>query len=238
MLLEGSPILLHTVRKFAARRSGQRNRGGGARRGCGVGRRDAGSRRFRGRACGWWRAATAGSNRSRTRCARLDPDTDLVAVHDAVRPFIDLETIHKVSATKPPKPAPPSWACRARGHGEAGEPRHQPRAGARPTAAAREDWCWRRRPQVFRYELLIRRAFNRPRNDGFIGTDESSLVERLDVEVSVVLGSDRNIKITKPGDMDLARLLLPGTGRRRNPVLSEIRTGLGWDVHRWRRAGR
>jgi 2-C-methyl-D-erythritol 4-phosphate cytidylyltransferase len=33
-------------------------------------------------------------------------------------------------------------------------------------------------------------------------------VERLDVEVSVVLGSDRNIKITKPADMDLARLFL------------------------------
>ena len=43
---------------------------------------------------------------------------------------------------------------------------------------------------------------------GFVGTDEASLVERLDVEVSVVLGSDRNIKITKPGDMDLARLFL------------------------------
>jgi 2-C-methyl-D-erythritol 4-phosphate cytidylyltransferase len=43
--------------------------------------------------------------------------------------------------------------------------------------------------------------------DNFIGTDESSLVERLDdVEISVVLGSDRNIKITRPGDMDLARL--------------------------------
>ena len=40
-----------------------------------------------------------------------------------------------------------------------------------------------------------------------MGTDESSLVERLEeVEVSVVLGSDRNIKITKPGDMELARL--------------------------------
>jgi len=55
---------------------------------------------------------------------------------------------------------------------------------------------------------LLVRAFQAARNDGFIGTDEASLVERLDVEVSVVLGSDRNIKITRPGDMDLARLLL------------------------------
>jgi len=60
-------------------------------------------------------------------------------------------------------------------------------------------------PQVFRYSLL-REAFDRARSDGFVGTDESSLVERLEqVEISVVAGSDRNIKITKPSDMDLAR---------------------------------
>src|SRR5207302_6909704 len=63
-------------------------------------------------------------------------------------------------------------------------------------------------PQVFRFDLH-RRAFEKAREDGFVGTDESSLVERLDqVEVSVVSGSDRNIKITKPSDMDLARLFL------------------------------
>ena len=61
-------------------------------------------------------------------------------------------------------------------------------------------------PQVFRYDLLVR-AFRSARDDGFVGTDEASLVERLDVDVNVGLGNDRNIKITKPGDMDLARLL-------------------------------
>jgi 2-C-methyl-D-erythritol 4-phosphate cytidylyltransferase len=43
---------------------------------------------------------------------------------------------------------------------------------------------------------------------GVAGTDESSLVERLDIEVGVAPGSDRNIKITKPGDMELAHLFL------------------------------
>jgi len=63
-------------------------------------------------------------------------------------------------------------------------------------------------PQVFRYDLL-RKAFEAARRDGFTGTDEASLVERLEqVEVTVVPGTDRNIKITKPGDMDLARLFL------------------------------
>jgi 2-C-methyl-D-erythritol 4-phosphate cytidylyltransferase len=41
------------------------------------------------------------------------------------------------------------------------------------------------------------------------------LVERLDVDVTVVLGSDRNIKITKPSDMDLARLFFLQEQRER-----------------------
>src|SRR6266850_1947413 len=63
-------------------------------------------------------------------------------------------------------------------------------------------------PQVFRFDLL-KQAFAKAREDGFAGTDESSLVERLDqVEVSVIPGSDRNIKITRQSDMDLAKLFL------------------------------
>jgi 2-C-methyl-D-erythritol 4-phosphate cytidylyltransferase len=63
-------------------------------------------------------------------------------------------------------------------------------------------------PQVFSASLL-RRAYTKANEDDFVGTDESSLVERLDeVEVTVVPGSDRNIKITKPSDMELARLYL------------------------------
>ena len=71
----------------------------------------------------------------------------------------------------------------------------------------REKLVMAQTPQVFRHELL-KRAFEAARADGFTATDESSMVERLDVEVSVVPGSDRNIKITKPTDMELAHLFL------------------------------
>jgi 2-C-methyl-D-erythritol 4-phosphate cytidylyltransferase len=75
------------------------------------------------------------------------------------------------------------------------------------TTIPREKLVLVQTPQVFRYELL-KQAFASAAADGFVGTDESTLVERLEnIEVSVVLGSDRNIKITKPSDMDLARLL-------------------------------
>jgi 2-C-methyl-D-erythritol 4-phosphate cytidylyltransferase len=128
-------------------------------------------------------------------------ETDLVAVHDAVRPFIEREIIEKVIA-------------------EAGETgaaivgivpvdtvKQVHRNKVRSTLP-RERLILTQTPQVFRLGLL-RKAFEKAREDLFIGSDESSLVERLEqVEVSVVLGTDRNIKITKPGDMDLARLYL------------------------------
>jgi 2-C-methyl-D-erythritol 4-phosphate cytidylyltransferase len=135
----------------------------------------------------------------------LDPETTLVAVHDAVRPFIDLETIDKVidealetgAAIVGIVPVDTvKQVTRAQTN----------KARIRATLP-REKLVLAQTPQVFRYDLLVR-AFAAAEADGFIATDESSLVERLEVEVSVVLGSDRNIKITKPSDMDLARLFL------------------------------
>ncbi|MFQ5735478.1 MAG: 2-C-methyl-D-erythritol 4-phosphate cytidylyltransferase [Thermodesulfobacteriota bacterium] len=62
-------------------------------------------------------------------------------------------------------------------------------------------------PQAFRTELLLR-AFAMAREDGFYGTDESSLVERLGEPVTVVEGDYENIKITTAGDMDMAGWIL------------------------------
>jgi 2-C-methyl-D-erythritol 4-phosphate cytidylyltransferase len=127
-----------------------------------------------------------------------------VAVHDAVRPFIDLETIHKVLD------AAEETGGAIVGVAPIDTVKQVNRGTGRVrirTTLPRDRLVLAQTPQVFRYELLVR-AFQSARNDGFIGTDESSLVERLDVEVTVVPGSDRNIKITKPADMDLARLFL------------------------------
>jgi 2-C-methyl-D-erythritol 4-phosphate cytidylyltransferase len=76
-------------------------------------------------------------------------------------------------------------------------------------------------PQAFRADVL-RRAFEKAREDGFFGTDESSLVERLEnVEVTVVAGSDRNIKITRASDIGLARLFLAEEKSRSAGAASE-----------------
>ena len=70
-------------------------------------------------------------------------------------------------------------------------------------------------PQGFRYEL-IQRAFASAAADGFMGTDEASLVERLGDSVWVVMGSPRNIKITTPADLELAEFLMAQAERGRN----------------------
>jgi 2-C-methyl-D-erythritol 4-phosphate cytidylyltransferase len=205
MLLEGSPILIHTVRKFAASdrvseiivavRPEDREWVESMLR-----------QEFPGERV---QVVEGGDSRQESVQHALDAlrtDTDLVAVHDAVRPFIDLETIHHVfdeaarsGAAIVAVPAVDTVKQVTRGAGDA-------HVRVRATIP-REKLVMAQTPQVFRYELLTR-AFASARADGFTGTDESSLVERLDIEVSVVPGSDRNIKITKPSDVELARLFL------------------------------
>ncbi len=62
-------------------------------------------------------------------------------------------------------------------------------------------------PQAFSTELL-KEAFARAQADGVTASDEAGLVERMGHDVHVVLGSESNLKITKPADMELARYYL------------------------------
>jgi len=66
-------------------------------------------------------------------------------------------------------------------------------------------------PQVFRRDLLWE-AHDKARRDGFAGTDDAMLVERLGGAVAMVPGFPYNIKITTPDDLRIARSWL--TGRR------------------------
>jgi 2-C-methyl-D-erythritol 4-phosphate cytidylyltransferase len=62
-------------------------------------------------------------------------------------------------------------------------------------------------PQGFRFGV-IKKAFDEAAADGFLGTDEASLVERWGHDVAVVMGSPKNFKITAPADMELAEFYL------------------------------
>jgi len=134
---------------------------------------------------------------------------DIVLVHDAVRPFVDDEIIANVI-----------HEVEKHGAAIAGLPavdtiKQVERAaeGAIITSTIpRERVVQAQTPQGFRYEL-IKRAFDSAREDGFTGTDEASLVERLGESVWVVMGSARNIKITTPADMELAEFLIAQAAR-------------------------
>jgi 2-C-methyl-D-erythritol 4-phosphate cytidylyltransferase len=130
----------------------------------------------------------------------LDPGTTLVAVHDAVRPFVSPGEIESVV----------SQAERI-GAAILAVPivdtvKHAERDLVESTLT-REHLVLAQTPQVFRIELL-RAAFESAKKDEYYGTDESSLVERLGHDVAIVRGSERNIKITRPSDLTLARVFL------------------------------
>jgi 2-C-methyl-D-erythritol 4-phosphate cytidylyltransferase len=67
-------------------------------------------------------------------------------------------------------------------------------------------------PQVFHRDIL-ERAFESARTDGFLGTDEASLVERLGVQVQLVPGEEANRKLTSPADLEWAEWYV-ARGRR------------------------
>jgi 2-C-methyl-D-erythritol 4-phosphate cytidylyltransferase len=129
---------------------------------------------------------------------------DIVLVHDAVRPFVTQEIIEEVIR-----------AVEKHGAAIAGMPAadtvkqvDRTAEGARiTTTIPRERVVMAQTPQGFRYDV-IKKAFDEAAADGFIGTDEASLVERSGHEVVVVMGSPRNIKITTPADMELAEFYL------------------------------
>ncbi|MFZ0802200.1 MAG: 2-C-methyl-D-erythritol 4-phosphate cytidylyltransferase [Terriglobales bacterium] len=129
---------------------------------------------------------------------------DIVLVHDAVRPFVTAEIIHDVIE-----------AAQKYGAAIAGVPAvdtikevQRTAEGAVITATIpRERVVMAQTPQGFRYDVL-KKAFDEATADGFMGTDEASLVERSGHEVAVVMGSARNIKITTPADLELAGFYL------------------------------
>jgi 2-C-methyl-D-erythritol 4-phosphate cytidylyltransferase len=131
---------------------------------------------------------------------KLQPGTDIVAVHDGVRPFVPVEDIETVVEQ-----------AKVSGAAILGVPivetvKHAKREFVESTLT-REHLVLAQTPQVFRTDIL-KRAFELAAKDEYYGTDESSLVERLGNPVAIVRGSERNIKITRPNDLTLARAFL------------------------------
>lgn len=198
--LAGTPILIHTLRKFAAADEiseiwialreneidGFRERVAAEKLGKKV------------------ELVVGGEHRQESVANALNaisaaPD-DIVLVHDAVRPLVTAEIIRDVIV-----------AAKKYGAAIAGLPAIDTVKQVERTAGGaiikatipRAGVVLAQTPQGFRYDV-IKKAFDEATADGFLGTDEASLAERAGREVAVVMGSPRNIKITNPGDMELA----------------------------------
>jgi 2-C-methyl-D-erythritol 4-phosphate cytidylyltransferase len=138
---------------------------------------------------------------------QIPPDTELVVVHDAVRPFVTVEQISRVIEE--------ARRCKAAILGvPAMDTVKEVKRASLPEDVAlitatvpRERVVLAQTPQVFD-SRLIKEAFAGAEEDGVNASDEAGLVERIGHEVHVVHGSERNIKITKPADMELARFYL------------------------------
>jgi 2-C-methyl-D-erythritol 4-phosphate cytidylyltransferase len=139
--------------------------------------------------------------------AEAPADAELVLVHDAVRPMVTRELVERVIAE-----------ARARRAAILGIPAMDTVKEVKRTSLPgdvalitatipRERVVLAQTPQVF-HAALLREAFARAAADGASGSDEAGLVERLGHDVYVVLGSERNLKITRPGDLDLAEFYL------------------------------
>jgi 2-C-methyl-D-erythritol 4-phosphate cytidylyltransferase len=205
--LGGTPILIHTLRKFSAAPEVseivvalRKNEIAGFRARLEKEAKDIPQKKVQ--------LVEGGEHRQHSVANALNAVTaapdDIILVHDAVRPFVTPEIIREVIR-----------AAEKHGAAIAGLPavdtiKQVDRTAENAvihTTIPRERVVLAQTPQGFRYSLL-KKAFDDAAADGFIGTDEASLLERAGVPVAVVMGSPRNLKITTPGDMELAEFYL------------------------------
>ncbi len=132
--------------------------------------------------------------------ALSSPSSDIVLVHDGVRPLVSQDLIGRVirqaqesGAAIPVIPVEDTL-----------KHVHQDQVAETPD---RSRFFRCQTPQGFRVDLL-NRALKKAADDGFYGTDEAMLVERLGLPVSAIPGEIRNMKITTPLDLRIAEVLL------------------------------
>ncbi len=128
-------------------------------------------------------------------------DNSIVVIHDGVRPFVTGKQIdacingaNKFNACILGVPAVDTL-------------KEISSAGFIRSTIKREAIWLAQTPQAFKYSI-IKRAHEHARENGYQGTDDASLVEKLNIDVRIIKGSSRNIKITTKEDLALARAII------------------------------
>ncbi|MBB5325813.1 2-C-methyl-D-erythritol 4-phosphate cytidylyltransferase [Anoxybacillus tepidamans] len=127
-------------------------------------------------------------------------ESDFVLIHDGARPFITIEKIHELvkeanehGAAVPAVPMKDTVKRVSQGFVD-------------ETVERSSLWAIQT-PQAFRVSLILE-AHERARQEGYVGTDDASLVERIGKKVKVIEGNYRNIKLTTPDDLLFAEAIL------------------------------
>lgn len=132
---------------------------------------------------------------------RAKAETDLVLIHDGVRPFVSREVVlATVEAAK-------EWGAAIAAVPVIDTIKRVDTDGFVVETLQRGQLWSVQTPQVFRYALLMQ-AHRAIRERGIVATDDAALVERIGGMVKVVRGSYENLKITSEEDLPLAGLIL------------------------------
>jgi 2-C-methyl-D-erythritol 4-phosphate cytidylyltransferase/2-C-methyl-D-erythritol 2,4-cyclodiphosphate synthase len=147
----------------------------------------------------------------------VPPDAEIVLVHDGARPFISPAEIDRCVS-----------AAREDGAVSLGIPVRDTvkrvEAEGRVMLTLEREGLWlTQTPQAFRRDL-IEEAYRKAYEEGFYGTDDAGLVERIGFRVRMIAGSPDNIKLTTPEDLAWGEVLL----RKEE----EMKVGMGYDSHR------
>lgn len=141
--------------------------------------------------------------------AAVGEDTDIVLIHDGVRPFVTEEMI-----------ADSIVAAQAYGGAVIGVPAKDTIKVCSADGLALEtpdrSTLWQiQTPQTFQRSLIVD-AYEKAEKDGFLGTDDASVAEFAGHQVKVVMGSYRNIKITTKEDLVIAEAFLKEESLKEN----------------------
>ena len=163
-----------------------------------------------------------GATRQESVQAGLDgllPETDFVLVHDGARPFVTPEMIEQcLQATIRYGAAIVAIPVR--------DTIKQVNSTGEIQSTVDRSQLWQAQtPQAAAVDLL-QRAYEYAGRDGYIGTDEASILEHAGIPVHVIEGSEKNIKITRPDDLELAANI--------NRESNMVRIGHGFDAHRFK----
>jgi len=130
----------------------------------------------------------------------INKNTDTVVIHDGVRPFIQPEELEQcILGSK-------KYGACILGSPTSDTLKRVDKSDIIETTLSRENIWLAQTPQVFRFDLILK-AHETARRDGYVGTDDASLVERLGENVKIINGGRFNIKITKKEDLAIAKAM-------------------------------